>query len=112
MSTSQEPEDRCPAWAVTLIRRLCDLEVQLGHVNPGNEWHVSQLRDLVQRQSHDDDESLNDDATESLFRRVSRGLADEGYDVSEIAGFINRRIPTGKVPYCSASEVDDALNED
>lgn len=112
MSTeASAPPDRCPAWAVSLITTLKELEIKLGHLQPETAWSEAMVDTLLSRVERDPAAArFDENAVDELFKRVSCGLADEGHTPETIATFINSRLTTGqKLAYCSAGEVQDAL---
>lgn len=107
--TSQENiKDRCPTWAVALIARIRDIEIEAGNINPpGGDWAQRRLEEIQER-AYVEHEGKDD--AEELFVELSRRLSSEGFSPAEIAGFVNARILSGgRLPYCSAAEVSEAL---
>jgi hypothetical protein len=98
----------CPGWAAKQIDQIATLEVRLGNIRPEGDFKEAMLADVVDRIGSDE-AAFDESAVEALFVQVSRGLAGEGFTPDEIAGVINARIPSGKLPYCNASEVREAL---
>lgn len=106
-STQEKVNDRCPSWAVPLILRIRDVEVEQGNINPGGDW---QQRDLAQVQGRVFGEDEGQDDAEILFADLAKRLVADGFSPVEIAQFVNSRIVTGtRLAYCSAAEVSEAL---
>ena len=105
--------DQCPAWADQMIRQIAALEIRLGNITKPTAHRTSDLEDLI-RKTADDMGHTDEAAVDALFQKVSRGLAEAGYDVDAITQFINAGVaviggPT-RLPYCDATEVRDALD--
>jgi len=85
------------------------LEVLLGNIIINDTWASQSVADLEKRATADDQATR--DKTETIFTRLCRGLAEEGFDSTKIALFINTRMTTGtKLKYCAAREVEEVLN--
>ena len=102
------PADKCPKWAHELIEQIGALEIRLGNVRPSGDWKAATLQDVYKRLAEGAD-SFDDSVVETLFQKVSQGLTQEGFGAADIAAFINVRIPSDRLPYCSAAEVAEAL---
>ena len=94
-----------------MILRIRDLEVQLGNLRPDSSepWKVANITDVYSRLEDPESSAVFADLVESLFGKLAVGLKDAGFDSAQIAGFINTRIPSGRLPYCNSSEVKDAI---
>ena len=108
--------DKCPGWAEQLIARIRALEIQLGNIRPDEDgWQSLTAQELAQRAMavnvEDNVGEIDASLTETLFERVCRGLNEEGYDSAAIAAMFNARIRSGRLPYCSAEEVEDTLSD-
>jgi len=117
MSSAQKPQeiaDGCPPWAVELILKIRELEIQLGNIPAGKAWQtLENLEKLQERVFGDDEEAqrLDEETVERIFRKVAIGLMEEGFTSEKIAGFVNARVGyDGGPPYCSSSEVRDVLS--
>lgn len=107
-------DDACPAWADRLIRQLLALEVRLGNIRmagPDAKWLSTELDDVLKRLDPEEHPEGSDAATsESLFRKIARGLAAHGFDAEHIAEFVNARLtPGARLRYCNAAEVKEVL---
>ncbi len=99
--------DRCPAWASAVIARIRDIEIEAGNVTPAGDW---QQLDLGKLQGRLFTKEEGPDDSENLFSELSRRLVSEGFSPADIAAFVNARIvSSGRLPYCSAAEVSEAL---
>ena len=113
--------DNCPDWAKELITKIYVLEVEAGTIKTPSEsadspvWSTAKIEELLKAANGLDNsstEAVNNlsDEIEIIFTKIVRGLAREGHSPMTIATMINIRIPTGcRLPYCSASEVEEAL---
>lgn len=98
--------DRCPTWAAQMIARIRDIEIEQGNINPPGDWKERNLEALQGRAFTED----GPDDAETLFVELAKRLSSEGFSDDEIAGFVNARVVSGgKLLYCSAAEVRDAL---
>ena len=106
-----KPSDNCPRWAVEMILRIRDLEVQLGNLRPDSSepWKVANITDVYSRLEDPESSAVFADLVESLFGKLAVGLKDAGFDSEQIAALINTRIPSGRLPYCNSAEVQEAL---
>ncbi len=111
-SDSKNGSDLCPTWASDLIKHIKFLELKLGNIQESEEWHVSNIEELSKKiSSEDSDEVADSNMIESLFSRITKGLAKEGFAPEQITDFINSRIgPEGRLSYCSIDEVLESLN--
>jgi hypothetical protein len=93
------------------------LEIQLGNIRPGmgkagdDDWKSQKLEQLLTKVEGDDEDLRNAEASvEAIFRKVAKGLTDEGFAPPAIAAIVNARVaPEMKLPYCNAAEVQEAL---
>jgi hypothetical protein len=107
-SDQSKINDRCPSWAVQVIARIRDIEIEAGNINPGGDWQQKVLSDLQGRAFPEDGESTDD--AELLFQDLAKRLTSEGFSAEEIAQFVNVRILSGgKLLYCSVAEVLEAI---
>ncbi len=110
--TSVEPQDHCPSWASALIAKIRALEIHLGNIRPASEeaWQVANVQEVLSRMQAEET-AVHNDLVDGLFAKLSRLLAEAGYEPDQIAAFINSRMPSGRLPYCSSGEVVDALGQ-
>jgi hypothetical protein len=101
----------CPAWAVPLIREIRALEVRLGNIiDEQRDVHEVDLLRLAARVGDEMGDREPDEAlVEQLFADVARRLANEGHSFAAIAAFVNEHMRSGRLPYCNAQEVRDAV---
>jgi len=104
-------KDSCPVWAHEIIHRISEIEIKLGHLAPSGAWQIAKIEEILNRMQGDDDTSFDESVVESLFRKVSIGLYDAGFTLEDIAQMINVRIPSGRLAYCNAAEVADAIGQ-
>lgn len=106
-SQQQKINDRCPSWAIQLIAKIRDIEIEAGNINPPGDWKEKNLEALEARVFGHAGQS--DDA-ETLFVELAKGLTKEGFSAVEIAQFVNSRIVSGgKLVYCSHTEVLEVI---
>lgn len=109
----KSPTDGCPTWANTDIARIREFEVQLGNINPPGDWQQADLTTIHQRIYGGATAGSGDDieqTVEALFRKVCKGLIDDGFEPERIAAFVNARVVSGgRLVYCNAQEVAEAL---
>lgn len=89
------------------------METDLGNLPPTNpdEWQVD-LAEIAQRVLEGAEATrLSEQAVETLFRTIVKGLADAGFPPAKIADFFNARVaPGSRLKYCDAGEVQEALD--
>ena len=106
--------DSCPEWADLMIRRLGEIERQLGHLpNANEEYRGDDLEDMAQKAFGDDPEGeITEAAAEALFAEIVRRLAQAKFSEAAIATLINSRLtPNARLKYCDAAEVAEALGK-
>ena len=104
--------DGCPDWAQRLIMNMREIEVHLGNIPDSDTWLTDDMDRLYGRAFRGELEAsdMDSDKVDALFRRVTWGLAREGYDPEDIVTFVNTRIGyKGGPPYCNAREVEEAI---
>lgn len=99
--------DQCPPWAEEMIEQLRQIEIFLGHIPKSLAWESSHLDDVVKRAFHKSEAVFDEQKSELVFQRITKGLLKENYTKEQIAAFINRRIGyTGGPKYCDPNDID------
>jgi len=105
-------DDSCPDWAVSTIDQLRQVEIILGNVPKAIEWQSSLLKDVNKKIFVEREGPITEAHSELLFRKIARGLNQEGFSTTDICMFINARIGyVGGPMYCDETEVIDSLTK-
>lgn len=105
-------KDGCPEWAEDLISKLREVEIILGNIPDSLSWKSEHLTKVSERAFAKDEAVFDDKKAEFIYRRIVRGLDDEGFAADKIAGMINARIGyKDGPPYTNSEEVQDALEK-
>src|SRR3989338_8232238 len=105
-------KEGCPKRAEDLILKLREVEVLLVNVPDSLAWRSEHLSKVSERAFAKDEAVFDDKKAEFIYRRIVRGLDDEGFEPEQITGMINARIGyQGGPPYTSSQEVQEALEK-
>lgn len=107
---SNSKSEVCPPWAVEMIDHLKQMEMLLGHIPQDAVWKSQYLAKLNSKSFHPQDEVLDDEKAEFLFRKIVKGLHSQGFSLEQIVNFINDGLAYPKgLKYCDVTEAEEAL---
>ena len=112
MTDKKVTKDGCPEWAEDLILKLREVEILLGNIPDSLSWKSEHLSKVSERAFARDEAVFDDKKAEFIYRRIVRGLEDEGFAAEQIASMINSRIGYKEgPPYTNTQEVQEALEK-
>jgi len=112
MTDKKAIKDGCPEWAEDLILKLREVEILLGNIPDSLSWKSEHLSKVSERAFAKEEAVFDDKKAEFIYRRIVRGLDDEGFEPEQIAAMINARVGYKEgPPYTNSQEVQDAMEK-
>lgn len=109
MSKMSNITDSCPKWAIETIEQLRQVEIYLGNIPKALAWESSHLADVMKRTFNKDEAVFSEEKADLIFRKIVKGLLQDGFTSHEIAEFVNSRIGyQGGPRYCNSQDVEEA----